>query len=111
MRWSENSCIYDSIFTLAFEQLGNEFCTLLSQKFEKHRRKEASLEAGRDVICRELGRVNRFFRFGEYTSIEQVREYQTIFSTGEPIYETYYQTGSMLCACDYKCGRTFNKEV
>jgi hypothetical protein len=48
MKWSENSCAYDSVFTilfnvwqrdhqrwnLAFEQLGNEFCTLLSQNFE-----------------------------------------------------------------------------
>jgi hypothetical protein len=52
--------------------LGNEFCTLFSQEVKKYRRKEASLEAGRDVIRRELGKVNRLLRFGEYTSIEQV---------------------------------------
>ena len=106
MKWSENSCAYDSVFTIlfniwqhdhqrwsfVFEQLGNEFCTLLSQEFEKYHRKEASLEAGRDVIRRELGKVNRLMRFGEYTSIEQVC--QTIFSTGETVYEVYYQCPS-----------------
>jgi hypothetical protein len=106
MRWSQNSCAYDSVFTilfnvwqrdhrrwsLVFEQLGNEFCTLLSQEFERQRRKETSLEAGRDVVRRELGKANGLLRFGEYTSIEQVC--QTIFSTGEAVYETYYQCPS-----------------
>ena len=106
IKWSENSCAYDSVFTIlfnlwqrdhqrwsfVFEQLGNEFCTLLSQEFKRYRRKEASLEAGRDVIRRELGKVNRLLRFGEYTSIEQVC--QTIFSTSEIVYEVYYQCPS-----------------
>ena len=81
-----SSNFYDSVFTilfnvwqrdpqrwnLEFEQLGNMFCTLLSQEFERHRRKETSLEVGRDVIRMELGKVNGLLRFGEYTSIEQV---------------------------------------
>ena len=106
MKWSENSCAYDSIFTiifnvwqrdytqwnLAFEQLGIEFCTLLSRELEKYCRKETSLEAGRDVIRRELSKVNRLLRFGAYTSIEQVC--QTVLSTGEVVYEVYYQCPS-----------------
>ena len=106
MKWSENSCAYDSVFTIlfniwqrdrqrwsfVFEQLGNEFGTLFSQEFQRYHRNEASLEAGRDVIRRELGKVNRLLRFGEYTSIEQVC--QTIFSTGEVVYEVYYQCPS-----------------
>ena len=99
MKWSENSCAYDSVFTILFniwqcdhqrwslvlEQLGNEFCTLFAEEFERYHRKEMSLEAGRDIIRRELGKVNRLLRFGEYTSIEQVCH--TIFSTSEVVYE------------------------
>ena len=79
-------------WNFVFEQLGNEFCILFSQEFERYCRKETSLEAGRDVIRRELGKVNRSLRFGEYTSIEHVC--QTIFSTGEIVYEVYYQCPS-----------------
>jgi hypothetical protein len=106
MKWSENSCAYDSVFTIlfniwqrdhqrwnfVFDQLGNEFCSLFSQEFERYRRKESSLEVGHDVIRRELGKVNRSLRFGEYMSIEQVC--QTIFSTREIVYEVYYRCPS-----------------
>ena len=106
MKWSENSCAYDSLFTIlfniwqrdhqrwnfVFSQLGNEFCTLLSQEFERYRKKETHLEAGRDVVRRELGKVNRLLRFGKYTSIEQVCG--TIFSISEIVYEVYYQCPS-----------------
>ena len=99
MKWSENSCAYDSVFTILFniwqhdhqqwslvlKQLGNEFCTLFAEEFERYCRKETSLEAGRDIIRRELGKVNRLLHFGEYTSIEQVCH--TIFSTSEVVYE------------------------
>ena len=105
MKWSENSCAYNSVFTilyniwqhdhqrwnLLFEQLGNEFCTLFAQKFEKYWIDESSLEAGHDVI-RRLGKVNWLLGFGDYTSIEQVCE--SIFSTGEVVYEVYYQCPS-----------------
>ena len=86
MKWSENSCAYDSVFmilfiiwqrdhqrwSLVFKQLGNEFCTLFTEEFKRYHRKETSLEARRDIIRRELGKVNRLLRFGEYTLIEQV---------------------------------------
>jgi hypothetical protein len=61
MKWSENSCAYDSIFTiifniwqrdctqwnLAFKQLRIEFCTLLSREFENsvERRPPLKLDA------------------------------------------------------------------
>lgn len=106
MKWSENSCAYDSVFTIlfniwqhdhqrwnfVFEQLGNEFCALFAQEFEGYHRKETSLEAGRDIIRRELGKVDRFLHFREYTSIEQVC--QAVFSTSEVVYEAYYQCPS-----------------
>ena len=79
-------------WNLAFEQLGNEFCTLFSQEFQRYCRKQMSLEAGCNVIRRELGKINRLLCFGEFTSIEQVC--QTIFSTGEAVYEVYYQCPS-----------------
>ena len=106
MKWSENSCRYDSVFTilfniwqhdhqqwnLTFKQLGNEFCTLFSQEFQRYCRKEMSLEARHDVIRRELGKVNVLLHFWQYTLIEQVC--QTRFSTSEVVYEVYYQCPS-----------------
>ena len=103
MVWSQNSCAYDSIFTILFNvwchdmkkwgtiftQLGNEFCILLVNEFTKYVRNEISLEAARDTVRRELDKTSEYMRFGSYTSIEEVCE--TIFTTHKAIYNTYYQ--------------------
>ena len=70
----------------------HHLCTLFAEEFERYHRKETSLEAGCDIIRRELGKVNRLLCFGEYTSIEQVC--YTIFLTSEVVYEVYYQCPS-----------------
>jgi hypothetical protein len=103
MVWSQNSCAYDSIFTILFNiwcrdmddwrsiftRLGNEFCILLVSEFTKYVRKEISLENARDTVRKELDKTSEYMRFGAYTSIEEVCE--TIFTTHDAIYRTYYQ--------------------
>jgi hypothetical protein len=103
MVWSQNSCAYDSIFTILFNiwcrdmdnwgtiftQFGNEFCILLVNEFTKYVRNEISLEVARDTVRKELDKTSEYMRFGSYTSIEEVCE--TIFTTHDAIYRTYYQ--------------------
>ena len=64
MAWSQNSCAYDSIFTILFNiwrrdtkkwgtiftRLGNEFCILLVNGFTKFDQNEISLETARDTV-------------------------------------------------------------
>ena len=101
--WSQNSCAYDSIFTILFNiwchdtdgwgtiftQLGNEFCILLVHQFTRYKRNEISLEAARDTVRKELDKTSQYMRFGSYTSIEAICE--AIFTTREAIYHTYYR--------------------
>ena len=103
MVWSQNSCAYDSIFTILFNiwcrdmdiwgtiftQLGNEFCILLVNEFSKYVRNEISLEVARDTVRKELDKASEYMRFGSYTSIEEICE--AIFTTRDAIYHTYYQ--------------------
>ncbi|KAF8803149.1 hypothetical protein BYT27DRAFT_7305464 [Phlegmacium glaucopus] len=103
MKWSQNSCAYDCIFTILFNiwchdkirwgtifnHLGNEFCILLINKFFKYDENEISLEMARDSVRKELARFSQYMRFGSYTSIEHICE--AIFTTNNVIYQTYYQ--------------------
>ena len=103
MVWSQNSCAYDSIFTILFNiwchnpdgwgtiftQLGNEFCILLVHQFTRYKQNEISLEAARDTVQKELDKTSQYMRFGSYTSIEVICE--AIFTTCEAIYHTYYR--------------------
>ena len=103
MAWSQNSCAYDSIFTILFNiwcrdmnrwgmvftRLGNKFCILLVNEFTKYVRNEISLEVARDSVRRELDKTSEYMRFGYYTSIEEICE--AIFTTHEAVYDTYYR--------------------
>ena len=103
MIWSQNSCAYDSIFTILFNiwcrdtdnwrmiftRLGNEFCVLLVNEFTRYDRKEISLEVACDTVRKELDKASEYMRFGSYTSIEEICE--AIFTTREAVYHTYYQ--------------------
>ena len=103
MIWSQNSCAYDSIFTILFNiwfrdmdnwrtiftQYGNDFCILLVDQFTKYVRNEISLEVARDMVRKELGKTSQNMRFGCYTSIEVICE--AMFTTHDAIYRTYYQ--------------------
>jgi hypothetical protein len=103
MVWSQNSCAYDSIFTILFNiwcrdmdnwgtiftRLGNEFCILLVNEFTKYVQNEISLEAARDTVRKELHKTSEYMRFGAYTSIDEICG--AIFTTPDAIYRTYYQ--------------------
>ncbi|KAF8969122.1 hypothetical protein BDZ97DRAFT_1654173 [Flammula alnicola] len=103
MKWSQNSCAYDSIFTILFNiwcrdadawgpiftQLGNEFSILLIDEFTKYACNEISLEVARDTVRKELAKTSQYMRFGYYTSIEAICE--AIFTSHDVIYQTYYQ--------------------
>ena len=103
MIWSQNSCAYDSVFTILFNiwrhnidswgtifnQLGNDFCILLVNQFIKYNQNEISLEVARDIVREELAKTSQYMRFGSYTSIEAICE--AMFTTREAIYHTYYQ--------------------
>jgi aryl-phospho-beta-D-glucosidase BglC (GH1 family) len=53
--------------TWYLNSLGMNFVPSLLRNSKKYHRKETSLEAGRDFVRRELGKVNRSLRFGIYT--------------------------------------------
>ena len=99
MTWSENSCAYDSIFTILFaiwcndkdmwnrkfHETGNEFSILLANQFSKYDKKQISLEKARDKVRKELAKTFSNLKFGSYTSIEFI--FDAMFTTDELIYE------------------------
>jgi hypothetical protein len=103
MKWSRNSCAYDSVFTILFaiwcnnkdmwnrnlNKTGNEFSILLADQFSKYNKKQISLEKGRDKVRKELAKHFPQLRFGSYTSIEYI--FDAMFTTSEIIYEIYHQ--------------------
>ena len=102
MKWSQNSCAYDVIFTILFNiwchdkskwetifnHLGNDFSILLINEFFKYDENKISLETARDSVRNELARFSQYMRFGSYTSIEHVCE--AMFTTSNVIYQTHY---------------------
>ena len=103
MTWSNNSCAYDSVFTILFAiwcnnkdvwninfyDTGNEFSILLANQFSKYDKKQISLEKARDKVRKELAKVSPHLKFGSYTSIDHL--FDAMFSTGEVIYEISHQ--------------------
>ena len=99
MKWSNNSCAYDSVFTILlaiwcnnkdmwsryFNTTGNEFSILLANQFLKYDERQISLEKARDKVRKELAKVFPHLKFGSYTSIEYILE--AMFTTNETIYE------------------------
>jgi len=106
MKWSQNSCAYDSIFSIlfsiwcndkrawnvSFTSLGNRFLVLLVDHFVKYDRKEIGLEHARDVVRRELAEFSSNLAFGSYTSLERV--FDAIFSTDQAVYTTNFSCAS-----------------
>ena len=103
MKWSQNSCAYDSIFTILFaiwcndkdmwnrnfHETGNEFSILLANQFSKYDKNLISLENARDKVRKELARAFSHLKFGSYTSIEYI--FDAMFTTGDVIYETCHR--------------------
>ena len=103
MIWSQNSCAYDSIFTVLFaiwcnnkdtwnrnfDETDNEFSILLASEFSKCDRKQVSLEKARDKVRKELAKISPHLRFGSYTAIDNI--FEAMFTTSEVIYETHHR--------------------
>jgi uncharacterized protein DUF6570/helitron helicase-like protein/PIF1-like helicase len=115
MVWSQNSCAYDSIFTIIFAiwcndkdkwnryfyETGNKFSILLADQFSKYDIKLISLEKARDKVRKELSKVFPNLKFGSYTSLEYI--FDAMFTTDEVIYETR-------CRCPSNHGDLYSEE-
>jgi hypothetical protein len=103
MRWSNNSCAYDSLFTPLFtlwcsdregwknkfDGMDNAIAIKLIDGFFQYERAEISLEDTRDYVRRMLSRSHRELRFGHFASIERLCE--ELFTTSYLVREIYYQ--------------------
>ena len=102
MRWSNNSCAYDSLFTPLFtlwcsdregwkdrfNSMNNAIALELINGFFRYEQAEISLEDARDYVRQMLSRSHHELRFGLFASIERLCE--VIFATSYLVRETYY---------------------
>ena len=103
MRWSQNSCAYDSIFTPIYvlwcayrdtwsqeiRRSGSMAAVQLVEGFIRFERGQGSLEDARDKVRRTLARTERGCAYGNYTSIDSVCS--AWFKTNEVVFERFYQ--------------------
>ena len=103
MRWSQNSCAYDSIFTLIYvlwcaygddwteeiERTGSTAAVQLFEGFIRFEEGQGSLEDARDKVRWTLARTQRECAYGNYTSIDSVCS--AWFKTNEVVFERFYQ--------------------
>ncbi|KAF8800466.1 hypothetical protein BYT27DRAFT_7313647 [Phlegmacium glaucopus] len=103
MRWSNNSCAYDSLFTPLFalwcsdrqgwkerfNVMDNTIALQLIDGFFEHEQAGISLEDARDCVRWSMSQSHHRSRFGHFTSIERVCE--ELFTTSYPVREVYYQ--------------------
>ena len=103
MRWSNNSCAYDSLFTPLFalwcsdregwkdrfDSMDNAIAITLIDGFFKYEQAEISLEYGRDIVRQMLSTSHCELRFGHFASIERLCE--ELFTTSYPVREVNYQ--------------------
>ena len=101
MRWSENSCAYDSVFTPIyvqwctnrnlqtdlFRRMGSPVANLLFDGFIRYEAGQGSLENARDAVRRHMAR-NPETEFGAYTSIYNVCS--ILLNMNEIVWEKYY---------------------
>ena len=101
-RWSQNSCVYDSVFTLLFvlwcsnreywaqniSCMGNAVADLLLEGFSLYEMGETSLEDVRNEVRHFIARSQNGAAFGCYTLIEDVCGH--MLSTNTVISERYY---------------------
>ena len=86
MRWSQNSCAYDSIFTPIYvlwcayrdtwteeiKRTGSTTAVQLVKGFIRFEEGQGSLEDARDKVRRTLARTERGCVYGNYTSLENI---------------------------------------
>jgi hypothetical protein len=110
MKWSNNSCAYDSIFTIFFSiwsedqskwsqhfyNMGNEFMKLLNKGFKLYEKKEKSLEQIRDKARHKLhNHKPETMGYGQYTSLEHVLT--ALMKVNQIVYRSFYN-----CANDHQ---------
>jgi hypothetical protein len=103
MRWSQNSCAYDSIFTPIYvlwcaygdtltEEIlrtGSTTAVQLVEGFIRFEEGRGSLEDARDEVRWTLARTQRGCAYGSYTSIDSICS--AWFRTSEVVFERFYQ--------------------
>ena len=103
MRWSENSCAYDSVFTPIYTQwcadrdlltefirrTGSPEANLLLDGFIRYEAGQGSLEVARDAVRRYMARSPDGPIFGVYTSIWEVCN--ALLRMNEIVWEKFYR--------------------
>ena len=103
MRWSQNSCAYDSIFTPIYllwciyrdtwteeiQRTGSTVAMQLVEGFIRFEKGLGSLEDARDEVRRTLARTERGCVYGNYTSLDSICS--VWFKTNEVVFERFYQ--------------------
>ena len=103
MRWSQNSCAYDSVFTPIYvlwcayrdtwseeiQRTGSTTAVQLVEGFIRFEQGKCSLEDARDKVRRTLARTQSGCAYGTYTSIDIVCS--AWFETNEVVLERFYQ--------------------
>ncbi|KAF8902342.1 hypothetical protein CPB84DRAFT_1678858 [Gymnopilus junonius] len=109
MKWSNNSCAYDSIFAILYHvwlrdenrwsqclshaQLGNRVLQKLVDSFEDHRSNAAPLELARDSIRQDLHAIDPArMGYGRYASLERVL--QEVFMINKLTFREFYECGN-----------------
>ena len=111
MRWSQNSCAYDSIFTPIYalwcaygdiwteeiQRTGSVAAVQLIEGFICFEEGRGSLEDARDKVRRTLARTQQGCAYGSYTSLDNVCG--AWFKTSKVIFERFYQCpdGHRIC--------------
>ena len=106
MRWSQNSCAYDSIFTPIYyalsrwcaygdtwteeiQRTGSTTAVQLIEGFIRFKEGLGSLEDARDKVRQTLARTHRGCAYGSYTSMDTVCS--AWFKTSKVVLERFYQ--------------------
>jgi hypothetical protein len=103
MRWSQNSCAYDSIFTPIYvlwhahrdtwteeiRRIGSTTAVQLLEGFIRFEGGQGSLEDAREKVRRTLARTERGCVYGSYTSLDNICS--VLFKTSEVVFERFYQ--------------------
>jgi hypothetical protein len=117
MRWSENSCAYDSVFTPIyvqwctnrnlqtdlFRRMGSPVANLLFDGFIRYEAGQGSLEDARDAVRRHMAR-NPDTEFGAYTSIYNVCS--ILLNMNEIVWEKFY-----LCPNGHNVRHSYESEA
>src|ERR1700678_3111244 len=109
MRWSQNSCAYDSIFTPVYvlwcayrdawteeiQRTGSATAVQLVEGFIRFEEGRGSLEDARDDVRWNLARTERGCVYGSYTSLDSICSIW--FKTSKVVFERFYECPNEHC--------------